>query len=184
MQPDGMTDVEHDDDPEERFGFSRTALARLMVAHQQYELAVQAGAGVPTTADDYAEPGEMVAEVVKLADLAEAALTCAVVYERQKGTSWEQIGQALGGSAASRPTSATRPPWRSGSRPCWSPTSPPPPADRLPVGPAAARGRAAAGADRPPARRLGPRARQRLPGRGATGHRRPAPAVPREIRAS
>ncbi|MER5511545.1 hypothetical protein ABT052_40470 [Streptomyces sp. NPDC002766] len=83
-------------DPEnDRYAYSRAALARIVLSFEQQQLAVQAAAGVPTD-DAYATPGSLVTEAQQLVDLARDVLTRSVIYERTKGTSWEEIGEALG----------------------------------------------------------------------------------------
>lgn len=80
----------------DRFAYSRAALARLVLSFEQKDLAVRAAAGVPTT-DAFLHPGEMVAEALDLVEQAKDVLRWAVIWERQKGTSWEEIGDRLGG---------------------------------------------------------------------------------------
>lgn len=80
----------------DRRGYSRTALARLVLAHECAELADLAAAHVATVSDSAGRPGEMVGEALQLVSMAQDVLTKAVVYERQKGTSWHQIGEQLG----------------------------------------------------------------------------------------
>ncbi|MFC7872034.1 hypothetical protein ACFUS2_12910 [[Kitasatospora] papulosa] len=89
-----MTDVEHDPDSE-RYAYSRTALARLALSAELRELADRAIAGVPTTNDMWARPGEAVGTALDLLHQAQEVLARAVVYERQKHTSWEAIGEQL-----------------------------------------------------------------------------------------
>ncbi|MFC9898547.1 hypothetical protein ACFVMC_33060 [Nocardia sp. NPDC127579] len=85
--------IDPDDD---RFAYSTKALARLTLSHQLAELADRAAALVPTTGDAGAHPGEFVAAVRALAAMAEDALARAVIYEREKSTSWEVLGESLG----------------------------------------------------------------------------------------
>ncbi|MFD5489502.1 hypothetical protein ACFWIV_29010 [Streptomyces virginiae] len=89
-----MTDAEHDPDSE-RYGYSRTALARLVLSSELRELADSAAGGVATTHDMWAHPGEVVGHALDLVRQAQEVLARAVVYERQKGTSWEAIGEQL-----------------------------------------------------------------------------------------
>ncbi|MFI9824586.1 hypothetical protein ACIHFC_29655 [Streptomyces sp. NPDC052013] len=89
-----MTDAERTPDTD-RYAYSRAALARLVLSFEQKQLAVQAAAGVPTD-DAYATPGSLVTEAQQLVQLAREVLTRSVIYERTKGTSWEEIGEALG----------------------------------------------------------------------------------------
>ncbi|MET9915294.1 hypothetical protein ABZZ74_53310 [Streptomyces sp. NPDC006476] len=85
-----------DPDPEtDRYAYSRAALARLVLSYEQRQLAMQAAANVPTD-DTYATPGILVTQAQRLVDLAREVLTRSVIYERTNGTSWEEIGEALG----------------------------------------------------------------------------------------
>jgi hypothetical protein len=74
-------------------------LARLAYAQACRQLSDGARSQVSTAADRYAHPGEHVEAARQLVWEAEDALTRAVVYERQVGRSWPDIGQALGLSA-------------------------------------------------------------------------------------
>lgn len=76
--------------------YSRASLARLALSEQASALADMARGLVPTTSDAHARDGELVSVAAPLAVTARELLTLAVVYERTKGTSWEQIGVALG----------------------------------------------------------------------------------------
>ncbi|MGV9815897.1 hypothetical protein ACWDTQ_28805 [Streptomyces cellulosae] len=89
-----MTDAEYDPDSE-RFAYSRTALARLALSAELRELADRAAGGVPTTSDMWARPGEAVGNALDLVRQAQEVLVRAVIYERQKHTSWETIGEQL-----------------------------------------------------------------------------------------
>ncbi|KUL73911.1 MULTISPECIES: hypothetical protein [unclassified Streptomyces] len=89
-----MTGVEHEP-ANERYAYSRTALARLALSDELRELADRAAAGVPTTNDMWAQPGEVVGDALDLVHQAQEALVRAVIYERQKHTSWEAIGEQL-----------------------------------------------------------------------------------------
>jgi DNA-directed RNA polymerase specialized sigma24 family protein len=51
---------------------------------------------VPTYADGHLRPGELLEEATRLVAGAEATLRMAVVAERLRGTSWAEIGEALG----------------------------------------------------------------------------------------
>ncbi|MFJ1536368.1 hypothetical protein ACIOFV_50195 [Streptomyces mirabilis] len=85
-------------DPEtDRYNYSRTALARLVLSSELQELADRAIAEVPTANDSWSQPGERVSAVLELVQQAQEALTRAVIYERTRHTSWELIGEALGG---------------------------------------------------------------------------------------
>lgn len=86
----------HPDPTTDRFAYSRTALARLVLSFEQQDLADRAAAGVPTN-DAFLHQGEMVEECLALVEQAQEVLRRAVIWERQKGTSWEEIGERLGG---------------------------------------------------------------------------------------
>jgi hypothetical protein len=89
-----MTDAERDPS-NDRYAYSRTALARLTFSAELRELADRAAAGVPTTNDMWARPGEVVGDALDLVHQAQEVLVRAVIYERQKHTSWEAIGEQL-----------------------------------------------------------------------------------------
>lgn len=76
--------------------FTETGLARLMLSHAYQEVADYALGGISPDPDSYAQPGEFVENARRLARLAEDVLRWAVVYERERGTSWDDIGEALG----------------------------------------------------------------------------------------
>jgi hypothetical protein len=84
------------DPADDRYAYSRAALARLALSYQLRDLADLAADGVPTTTDDAAEPGEEVDFALALMALANEVLTRAVIYEREKGTTWETIGACFG----------------------------------------------------------------------------------------
>lgn len=52
-----------------------------------------------------AAPGQLVEQARRLAEKAEELLEQAVIAERARNTSWDQIGQALGGSPSPQRTS-------------------------------------------------------------------------------
>ncbi|MFG3078319.1 hypothetical protein [Streptomyces sp. NPDC048225] len=88
-----MTDTR---DPDaDRCAYSRTAPARLALSAEQRERADRALAGVPTTHDVWARPGEMVGTALGLVHHAQEVPAQAVVYEQQQHTSWEVIGEQL-----------------------------------------------------------------------------------------
>ncbi|MGW0491159.1 hypothetical protein [Streptomyces olivaceus] len=89
-----MTDVEHDPDTE-RYAYSPKALARLVLSYELRALADRAAGGVPTGSDDYAEPGEEVADALALVHQAQEVLSRAVLFERARHTSWEAIAEQL-----------------------------------------------------------------------------------------
>lgn len=89
---------QHPDPAVDRFGYSRAALARIVLAYELRELADRAMTGVPTVHDAWqSNTGETVSDAADLVGQAQEVLTRAVLYERAKGTSWENIGEALGG---------------------------------------------------------------------------------------
>jgi len=71
-------------------------LARLAHAQAARELSDTARAEVPTQADEEAEEGDFIARALRLVHEAERVLELAVVLERERGSSWEAIGRALG----------------------------------------------------------------------------------------
>lgn len=89
-----MTEAEHDPD-DERYAYSRTALSRLAFSDELRELADRAASGVPTKNDSGSVPGEQVGDAFALVQQAQEVLAHAVIYERQKGTSWEAIAEHL-----------------------------------------------------------------------------------------
>ncbi|SEE59949.1 hypothetical protein [Streptomyces sp. TLI_105] len=91
-----MSDEVAHDASTDRYAYSRRALSRLVLSHEQRDLAERAAAGVPTD-DAFVRGGEMVEEAQTLVELAQGVLRWAVIHERQKGTSWEEIGERLGG---------------------------------------------------------------------------------------
>ncbi|GAB2606577.1 hypothetical protein GCM10027168_44290 [Streptomyces capparidis] len=77
--------------------YTETALARLMLSSAYREVADFAMGGVPTHYDNAEPPqGQYVEEAARLVHLAEEVLRRAVIYERERHTSWEEIGEALG----------------------------------------------------------------------------------------
>ncbi|MFI9214272.1 hypothetical protein ACIGW7_39855 [Streptomyces sp. NPDC053253] len=77
--------------------YTETALARLMLSHALRETAECALHGM-ATGDDASStvgPGDYVREAARLARLAEDVQRWAAVYERERGTSWEEVGEAL-----------------------------------------------------------------------------------------
>ncbi|MGW3200133.1 hypothetical protein ACWDBD_37315 [Streptomyces sp. NPDC001118] len=87
-----MTTSPHD--PDDRLSYSRAALARIVLSDALTDLADSASGGVPTR-DAWVNRGEIVAHAVELMDRAREVLSRAVIYERARGASWEQIGYAL-----------------------------------------------------------------------------------------
>ncbi|WP_189602340.1 hypothetical protein [Streptomyces lateritius] len=78
--------------------YTRGALARLMLSDAHRDTAETALSRVGTHDDSSGTvaPGDFVREAAELLRLAEHAQRRAVVYERERGTSWEDIGEALG----------------------------------------------------------------------------------------
>jgi hypothetical protein len=71
-------------------------LARLAHAKAARELSDTARAEVATHTDHEAEEGDFIARALRLVHEADRVLELAVVLERERGSSWEAIGQALG----------------------------------------------------------------------------------------
>ncbi|MEU0876795.1 hypothetical protein [Nocardia brasiliensis] len=90
-----MSSAVNDPDEDDRFAYSTAALARLTLSDQLADIADHAAGLVPTTGDTGWSPGEFVAAARTLVWLAETALARAVIYEREKGTSWETIGEVF-----------------------------------------------------------------------------------------
>jgi hypothetical protein len=83
--PAGPADITH----------PRRALARLALSHAATELADRAAALVPTVSDGYARPGEHTEQADQLAAIAREVLDRAVVFDRDRGASWADVGAAL-----------------------------------------------------------------------------------------
>lgn len=96
----GMTEMsaQTDTSPEPDHPYTRAALARLRLSGAHRQTAETALSRVGTQQDSSATvaPGDFVREAAELIRLAEEAQRRAVVYERERGTSWEDIGEALG----------------------------------------------------------------------------------------
>jgi len=84
----------------ERSAFTRAALARLALSDTSVDLAGAAGNLAITRFDDQTGPGGRVSEAAALREVADRLLTRAVVFERERGSSWEQIAHYLGTDAA------------------------------------------------------------------------------------
>ncbi|UWE13447.1 hypothetical protein [Actinacidiphila bryophytorum] len=80
----------------ERSRFTREGLARLVLSDDAMGLAAAASALVSTRQDPYCGPGGRASEAVHLIELAERLLASAVIYERERGSSWQEIAQYLG----------------------------------------------------------------------------------------
>ncbi|MFE3107278.1 hypothetical protein ACFXKJ_16945 [Kitasatospora indigofera] len=80
----------------ERSAFTRAALARLVLSDTSVDLAGAAGNLAITRFDDQTGPGGRVSEAAALREAADRLLTRAVIFERERGSSWEQIAHYLG----------------------------------------------------------------------------------------
>jgi hypothetical protein len=76
--------------------YSDSSLGRLAFSQACRELSDLARAHVSTYADGHLRPGELLEGATRLVAGAEAALRMAIVAERLRGTSWADIGEALG----------------------------------------------------------------------------------------
>jgi len=76
--------------------YSDGSLGRLAFSYACRDLSDLARAHVSTYADGHLRPGELLEEATRLVAGAEATLRMAVVAERLRGTSWAEIGEALG----------------------------------------------------------------------------------------
>jgi len=81
---------------EERATYPRAALARLVLSADAAEVTDAARALVGTRHDAYTGPGGRASEAGRVVDLAGRLLTSAVVYERERGAAWADIGGYLG----------------------------------------------------------------------------------------
>ncbi|MFI1717639.1 hypothetical protein [Streptomyces litmocidini] len=80
----------------DRARFTRQALARLALCDHAAAVADGAAGLVATGNDPDTGPGGRVSQAFQLVELAERALVSAVTYERERGSSWAEIGQYLG----------------------------------------------------------------------------------------
>ncbi|MFF6876730.1 hypothetical protein ACFY9S_15605 [Streptomyces sp. NPDC012474] len=80
----------------DRARFFRQALARLVLCDHAVDVADSASGLVATRHDPDTGPGGRVSQALQLIELAERALVSAVVYERERGTSWADIARYLG----------------------------------------------------------------------------------------
>ncbi|MET9955620.1 hypothetical protein ABZ135_29295 [Streptomyces sp. NPDC006339] len=80
----------------DRIRYSRQALARLVLCDHAVDVAGAASGLVATGHDSDTGPGGRVSQAAQLVELAERALRSAVIYERERGSSWEDIGRYLG----------------------------------------------------------------------------------------
>ncbi|MFG2840142.1 hypothetical protein ACGFYE_34665 [Streptomyces zaomyceticus] len=76
--------------------FTRQALARLVLCDHAADVADGAAGLVATANDPDTGLGGRVSQAVQLVELAERALASAVIYERERGSSWAEIAQYLG----------------------------------------------------------------------------------------
>ncbi|MGW3910529.1 hypothetical protein ACWEBX_03240 [Streptomyces sp. NPDC005070] len=85
-------------EPDPAHPYTETALARIMLGEAYREAAGTALARIPTDSDGsaFTGPGDAVRAAVDLLALAEDVMRRAAVYERARGTSWDEIGNALG----------------------------------------------------------------------------------------
>jgi hypothetical protein len=74
---------------------SRRALARLAFSSAAAQLADRARARVPTNDDSGLRPGELLDEARSLLVAAQELLEKAVIFERERGTSWAEVGEVL-----------------------------------------------------------------------------------------
>jgi hypothetical protein len=75
--------------------YSRRALARLVFSAAAAQLADRARGRVPTNDDSWLKPGELLGEARSLLVAAEEILGKALIFERERGTSWAEIGEEL-----------------------------------------------------------------------------------------
>lgn len=76
--------------------YSRAARLRVALSHAAAEASDTARSLVPAWADSAVVGGELVAGAARLVAQAREVLALAVAYERRRGASWEDIGEALG----------------------------------------------------------------------------------------
>ncbi|RSS44824.1 hypothetical protein EF912_28810 [Streptomyces sp. WAC07061] len=80
----------------DRARFTRQALARLVLCDHAADVADGATGLIATENDPDTGPGGRVSQALQLVELAERALTSAVIYERERGSSWTEIAPYLG----------------------------------------------------------------------------------------
>lgn len=76
--------------------YPRAALARLAYSQAAREIADAAANEVPTLSDAWAHGAEYVQQAAAILASAETLLTRAVIYARERGASFADIGEALG----------------------------------------------------------------------------------------
>ncbi|MFD6342292.1 hypothetical protein [Streptomyces sp. NPDC060131] len=79
----------------DRARFTRQALARLVLCDHAVDIADGAAGLVATENDPDSGPGGRVSQAIQLIELADRALASAVIYERERGSSWAEIAQYL-----------------------------------------------------------------------------------------
>ncbi|MFD7457820.1 MULTISPECIES: hypothetical protein [unclassified Streptomyces] len=84
----------------DRARFTRESLARLVLCDHAVDVADSAKGLVDTEYDSDTGPGGRVSQALQLVELAERALASAVIYERERGSSWSDIARYLGIDAA------------------------------------------------------------------------------------
>jgi hypothetical protein len=105
--------------------YGRQARARIALAQAARHLSESARAVVPTGSDTAADAGMLVEVADRLARHAMEVLELAVVFERERHTSWEVIGSALDISrqGAHERFSGAVERWREGLKAPWLPDS-------------------------------------------------------------
>jgi hypothetical protein len=76
-------------------GDSRRSLARLAYSVAARELSDRARSAVATRSDGHAHPGEFLQEALEVQSQTEWLLSRAIALERERGTSWAEIGERL-----------------------------------------------------------------------------------------
>ncbi|MFD6401211.1 hypothetical protein [Nocardia sp. NPDC060249] len=80
---------------DDRYSYSTAALARLVLCDELSDLATRAASLISTESDDGWHPGEVVEAAACLVDRAQSVLARAVIYERERHSSWDCIGEAF-----------------------------------------------------------------------------------------
>ncbi|MET8855541.1 hypothetical protein [Streptomyces sp. NPDC004579] len=85
-------------EPDPAHPYTEAALARILLGDAYREVAEAALAGMPTDTDGsaFTGPGDFVRSAADLIALAQDVMRRAVIYERERGTSWDEIGSVLG----------------------------------------------------------------------------------------
>ena len=85
-------------EPDPAHPYTETALARILLCDAYREVAETALARIATDSDgsSFVGPGDFVRDAASLLALAEEVMRRAAVYERERNTSWEEIGEGLG----------------------------------------------------------------------------------------